>query len=114
MDQETKLFLTNFGLRRHVIRLLELNGCRKLRDLLLLDDILIHEIQNRVRNGNILCYVDNMMDNRLVRIKCLGFDYKDIRDFEFLPVDMCKLRRVKAAVQIELRRRVERMQQRSE
>lgn len=110
MDVETRRFLTSFGLRRHVILLLELNGVRKLRDLLLLDDVLIHEIQNRVRNGNISIYASHM-ERAAMRIKYLGFNYRDIRDFEFLPVDMYKLRRLKPAVQMELRRQAELIRQ---
>lgn len=89
MDKNTKNFLMELNITNHVSLLLELYGVAFLEDLRSFDDNDIESIERNVRQGEFSNQVD--FDSKQNRIKYLGFDLANWKDFTFRPIDKKKL-----------------------
>lgn len=100
MDNNTKIFLLELNITNHVSLLLELYGVAFLDDLTSFDDSDIENIERNVRQGEFSNQVD--FDSKQNRIKYLGFDLANWKDFTFRPIDKKKLSKIGAAASKKL------------
>lgn len=92
MEDAAKGILRELNLPNNIALLLELYGMRTISDLTSLDDSVITEVVECVRNGTFAALVDlEVIPNR---IRYLGFNYKSLSTFNFPPFDLKKLRGV--------------------
>lgn len=100
MDPEARAILTEVGLPDHITSLLDLYGIRTLKDLTSFDSAIIEEVESCVKNGTFEGIVD--LEDKNNRLKYLGFDYKSIDSFKFLPMDTMKMLKVPELVKKSL------------
>lgn len=79
----------------YVIRLLELYGFSCAKDLVSVDEELIGDIEEHVRDGRFSSMVD--FSSKSVREKYLGFNVFDVSSYMIKPLDKKKLLKVSAA-----------------
>lgn len=95
MDKQTMSFLADQLLPEYACLLLELYGITTIAELVMINDEVIRDIEQNVRVGSFGGHVD--FGSRTARIKYLGFDVSDVKQFSFRPLVKRKLLSISAA-----------------
>lgn len=89
MESHGNLLLKRNNCPLFIRVLLSLYGMRNIRDYAGLNDGIIDDIENSVKNGSFSSAID--LDSDRGRVQNLGFDYKKVDDFRFTKLDRGKL-----------------------